>query len=309
MTVNENDDFTLEVTFEPEEIEKITWFCNNQLLEQNDSCHISVKNGKSIIKITNADKKKIGKYEVVLENNNIVCKSASTVKLVKETDEEIIQPPLFIKPLRPKYVDIGDIVLLETSVQSNPCASFQWFIGNKDVVSYTKENKIRNIYITNKNNISCLCIENMTRELFGIITCRAENFGGSVSCSASLLMSDHVKPALGKLPEFIVPLVSTTVMDGDQIMLKCTVLGEPWPEINWYHNDKIIEWARDVTFGRQESGLCELCIKEAFPEMSGKYSCVAINEFGSSSCECFVTVEGSETVLVICACLNLTQIL
>lgn len=64
MTVNENDDFTLEVTFEPEEIEKITWFCNNQLLEQNDSCHISVKNGKSFIKITNADKKKIGKYEV-----------------------------------------------------------------------------------------------------------------------------------------------------------------------------------------------------------------------------------------------------
>lgn len=309
MTVCDNDDFELEVKFYPEEVDKVTWFRNNEPLEQMDDCHINIDNGKSTLKVINVNKKKVGKYEVVIEKSNIVLKSASTVKLIKLTDDDVVTPPLFIKPLQPKEVSVGEIVLLETEVQSNPSASFQWFFGNKDVVSFTKQNKIHNIYITDRDNVSCLCIENMSEELFGVITCRAENFGGSVSCSASLIMREEVKEVFGQAPEFIEPLKSSTLMDGDQILLRCTVIGEPWPKIDWYHDGKHIEWARDITVGRQESGLCEICIKEAFPEMSGTYSCVATNKYGSSSCECIVTVEGSDSYSGLNACVTLMNII
>lgn len=295
MTVYDSDDFELEITFTPKSVDKITWYRNNQIVQNTDDFCITIVNGKSTLKVLKANKNKVGKYEVLIEKDNIVVKSASTIKLAKPTKKEQVEPPKFIKPLVPKYVRSGEIVLLETEVISIPCASFQWFIGNKDVVSYVKENKIHNIYITNKQNVSCLCIENMAQELFGIITCRAENFGGSVSSSASLLLEESVKGTPGRAPKFITPLKPTTVMDGDPIILKCTIDAEPWPKIDWYHEGNPIEWARDITIGRQESGLCELCIKEAFPEMSGTYSCVAANEYGRSTCECVVTVEGRET--------------
>lgn len=309
MTVYENDDFELEVRFYPEEIDKVMWFCNNQPLEGVDSYHIVTTNGKSTLKVPKTQKKRIGKYEVVVEKNNIVSKSASTVKLIKVTDDDIVKPPVFIKSLEPKEVCYGDIVLLETEVVSNPCASFQWFIGNKDVITYTKQSKIHNIYITNKDNISCLCIENINKEQVEVITCRAENFGGSVSCSASIVLKNDIKEVTGIAPEFVVPLKSATVMDGDQILLNCTVVGEPWPKIYWYHDKKLIEWARDISVGRQESGLCEIRIKEAFPEMSGTYSCVATNEYGSSRSECIVTVEGRSSYSDLKACVILINII
>lgn len=298
MTVCDSDDFELEVTFTPSLVDKITWFRNNQVIENCNDYYVTSENGKSTLRILKADKNKIGKYEALIEKDNVVMKSASTIKLAKPSEQESVEPPSFIKPLLPKYVCLGEIVLLETEVKSTPCASFQWFIGNRDVLSYVKENKIHNMYITTKQNVSCLCIENMAKELFGIITCRAENFGGSVSSSASLLEKTVIETP-GRAPEFISPLNCATVMDGDQIILKCTIDAEPWPKIDWYHNGNVIEWARDISVGRQESGLCELCIKEAFPEMSGTYSCVATNEFGRSSCECVVTVEGSETAVLV----------
>ncbi|XP_052746795.1 titin, partial [Bicyclus anynana] len=296
MNVCDNHDFELEVSFTPNFVDNITWFRNNQLIQKSDDSCIIIENGRSMLKILKADKNKVGKYEVLIQKDDVVLKSACTVKLIKPTQQNYVEPPTFVKPLMPKYVRLGEIVLLEIEVESNPCASFQWFIGNRDVLGYVKENKIHNIYITNKQNVSCLCIENMTQELFGIITCRAENFGGSVSSSASLSLDKSVKETPGRAPEFISPLQCTTVMDGEPIILKCTIDAEPWPKIDWYLNGNCIEWARDITVGRQESGLCELCIKEAFPEMSGTYSCVAENEYGRSSCECIVTVEAYEYV-------------
>ncbi|XP_026742216.1 titin-like isoform X12 [Trichoplusia ni] len=85
-------------------------------------------------------------------------------------------------------------------------------------------------------------------------------------------------------------------MDGEPIKISCIIEGQPWPHIDWYHDGESVQRARDITVARQESGLCELCIKEAFPEMSGTYSCVATNEYGSCNCECTVYIEAYEYV-------------
>lgn len=295
--VLENDDFELVVLFEAEDNCKITWYRNNQILESTDDFIIDTEKNKSQIRVLNASKQKIGKYEVIIESNDLTVKSACSVKLLKPSDGTQIQPPEFTRPLHPQEVRLGDILLMEAEVNSSPCASFQWFINTKEVISYAKENKLNNIYVTTRQNISCLCIENITADLIEIITCRAENFAGSVLCSASLILSkEEICPDLGESPKIINPLKPATIMDGEPITLTCQVSGKPWPKIEWYHNEKLIQKARDITFARQESGLCELCIKEAFPEMAGKYNCLATNIYGSSNTECIVNVEGSAMV-------------
>lgn len=295
MNILENTDFELSVTFEADNDSQIAWYCNNQLLEPKDDCVINTEKGRSDIKIFRANKKKIGKYEVVIRSKDKISKSSSSVKLRKRSDEDEIKPPAFVRPLKPKEVYEGEILLLEVEVESTPCASFQWFVDTREILSYAKENKLTNIFVTTRGNVSCLCIENVTKTYKGVVTCRAENFAGSVACSASLEILEregHIEPE-GLAPYVNIPLQPITVMDGEPLVLTCEIVGQPWPIIEWYHDEQPIKRARDVILARQESGLCELCVKEAFPEMDGKYKCVAKNEFGSCSTECVVTVEGS----------------
>lgn len=295
MNILENTDFDLSVTFEADNDSQIAWYCNNQPLEPKEDCIINTERGKSVIKILKANKKKIGKYEVVIRSKDKITKSSSSVKLRRRSEEDEIKPPAFVRPLKPKEVCEGEILLLEVEVDSTPCASFQWFVDTREITSYAKENKLTNIFVTTRGNISCLCIENVTKTYKGVVTCRAENFAGSVACSASLEIlqrQGHIELE-GIAPFVNIPLQPITVMDGEPVILTCEIIGQPWPIMEWYHNEQPIKRARDVILARQESGLCELCIKEAFPEMDGKYKCVAKNKFGSCSTECVVTVEGS----------------
>lgn len=291
--VLESDTIELFVTYEPAEECNVTWYRNNQPLQMSEECEIIFENGLTSVTVHNANKSKVGRYEVVVERNEVIAKSASSVKLLKSPEESEIIPPVFIRPVRPTRVHIGDIVMLETEVVSQPCASLQWFIGTTELASHAKQNKLNNIYVTNKNNVSCLCIENITKEYIGVVTCRAENVAGSVSCSASLMATEEEREDSGCAPTVEEPLSAATVMDGEPIVLTCRVLGQPVPHIQWFHADDLIQKARDITIARLETGLCEICIKEAFPEMSGTYKCVATNEFGSCTTECVVEVEGS----------------
>lgn len=307
MNVSEKSDFELMVCFEAAGDNEVKWYRNNQLLEPSEECSIQTVNGTSTIKMHSVDKKKVGKYEVVIQSNNMIVKSGSSVKLSKTETEEKIEPPAFIRPLRPAMAVIGDVLLLQAEVVSSPCASFQWFVDTKDIAAYAKENKLQNVFITNRNNVSCLCIENVSNDFGGVITCRAENFAGSVSSSALVEIRELAQRATtGEAPVFTHPLEDTTVMDGEPIVLTCTVQGKPWPKVEWCQKGKPIQRAKDVTIARQESGICELCLKEAFPEMAGSYCCIATNEFGSASCECVVLVEGSQLVAtLIIACIPL----
>lgn len=287
----ENSDIDLSVEFEASNDYKLQWFRNNQPLISDENCEIITEDGQSTIHLKNVDKTKTGKYEVVLESCNNIIKSASTVKLTKSFQEDQILPPTFIQPLKPTNVHKGSVVLMDVIVKSQPAASFQWFIGTKDVSSIARESKLENIYITTRDNVSSICIDNINNKYEGIVTCRAENFGGSVACSANLNIIEE-ENVLGYAPEFVVPLRNTVVMDGEEIILNCIATGRPTPRINWNHDKMLLKKVRDIQFARQATGLCELKIKEAFPEMSGVYECTATNEFGSCVCDCTVTVEG-----------------
>lgn len=291
----EDDEIELFVTYEPKEDCKVTWYRNNQLLQPNEECAIFYEEGLSRIIVKKANRSKVGRYEVVVQRNDVIAKSASSIKLLKSPEESEITPPVFIRPIRPTYVRYGDIVMLEAEVTSEPCASMQWFIGTTELASHAKQNKLKNIYVTNKDNVSCLCIENITKEYVGIVTCRAENVAGSVSCSASLMTTEEPEEE-GVAPLVEEPLSPAVVMDGEPIVLTCNVSGRPVPKVDWYHNEDLIQKARDVTIARLDTGLCEICIREAFPEMSGVYKCVATNRLGSCATECLVEVEGSKLV-------------
>lgn len=51
---------------------------------------------------------------------------------------EKVIAPRFIKPLKPKIVCVGEVLVMETLVESYPTCSFQWFI--KDIPITVRKN-------------------------------------------------------------------------------------------------------------------------------------------------------------------------
>jgi len=85
----------------------------------------------------------------------------------------------------------------------------------------------------------------------------------------------------GSPPHFTDELKSSRVMDGEEIKFACTVVGNPMPNITWYKNGKVIVDNPDfLTTFDKKTGLVTLHIIEVFPQDTGEYRCIAVNQFG-----------------------------
>merc|ERR1712002_9755 len=85
----------------------------------------------------------------------------------------------------------------------------------------------------------------------------------------------------GSPPHFTIELKSSRVMDGEEIKFACTVVGNPMPNITWYKNGKVIVDNPDfLTTYDKKSGQVTLHGIEVFPQDTGEYRCIAVNQFG-----------------------------
>ncbi|KAK9500897.1 hypothetical protein O3M35_002066 [Rhynocoris fuscipes] len=97
----------------------------------------------------------------------------------------------------------------------------------------------------------------------------------------------------GKAPYFTSPLEDAVVEEGNKLILKCRVNGEPIPEITWEKDGLLIENNPDYQM-RFTDGLCTLTIEETFAEDSARFTCKANNFAGSAETTCSLTVKESQ---------------
>lgn len=57
------------------------------------------------------------------------------------------------------------------------------------------------------------------------------------------------------MPDFIKPLADVEVVEGKEAMLKCKVVGLPYPTISWYHNGKCIESSEERKMTQCKQGI------------------------------------------------------
>lgn len=94
---------------------------------------------------------------------------------------------------------------------------------------------------------------------------------------------EPVKPAVQ------LPLKNTTVFEGKSARLDCVIVGQPEPEVIWYHDNRPVKESVDVQLLFQ-GDRCSLIVQEAFIEDAGKYRVVAINSAGEAASLCTLTV-------------------
>ena len=121
-------------------------------------------------------------------------------------------------------------------------------------------------------------------------SCEATNCLGSVKTSGKLTVDE--KQATELLPYFELPLSNMDVLAGQPLTLKCTVGGDPVPDITWYHSGRPVrKSAGGFETLYDESGEASLTLSKALPKLSGLYVCRAKNRAGEATSTSVVTVK------------------
>lgn len=105
--------------------------------------------------------------------------------------------------------------------------------------------------------------------------------------------TESLEAAPEEAPEFVEMLQPQRVKDGERVTMTCRVIGTPFPEITWQHNEEIITESSDFeVITETETGICKLVIVEVFPEDGGTIICKAVNPFGEAVTTATLVVEG-----------------
>lgn len=119
---------TLSADFESKPTPKVKWFRNGTEIVPSDKRVINIYETTTELYIPEVTKKDGGKYEVRVQNPVGEARSSGSVTVKEREDKtDEVKAPRFIEPLQPQIVAEGEVVIMETRVESYPTASFQWF--------------------------------------------------------------------------------------------------------------------------------------------------------------------------------------
>lgn len=93
------------------------------------------------------------------------------------------------------------------------------------------------------------------------------------------------------LPDFIEVPQDMKVTEGDKVVLKVRVIGQPSPEVTWFIDDETIEAEEGISL-QSDGDKHQLVIDSAHLEDEGVYKCVAKNKAGKAVCEVELLVNG-----------------
>ncbi|XP_071978466.1 striated muscle preferentially expressed protein kinase isoform X3 [Engystomops pustulosus] len=94
-------------------------------------------------------------------------------------------------------------------------------------------------------------------------------------------------------PSFKVSLSDQMVFEGQEIILRVQVQGEPKPMISWLKNKQQVKPGGKYHMTEEDGGAFSLHIAGSEKRDSGFYTCKAINEYGTKQCEAKVEVRAS----------------
>jgi len=100
-----------------------------------------------------------------------------------------------------------------------------------------------------------------------------------------------------RAPDVVQPLQSVSAKDGDSVQFRCMIVGNPQPDIVWFHAGKPVKLSAEFRAQHDSSSnICCLDISEAFPEDTGRYTVVARNSFGSATSSADLSVRENEAL-------------
>ncbi|XP_043261539.1 uncharacterized protein LOC122402644 [Colletes gigas] len=290
--VTEGSSLRMDCVVEGNPLPTVQWYKNDTNIDNSPDYVITYNNGEAVLKFD----------EVFLEDKaTYTCKAANrlgqastSASLNVETSEAGQEKPCFTTPLSNAMGRAGQRIKLECEARGNPTPTLTWYHDGRPI------EETMNLKIQTDGNRSNLVISEAFAKDAGCYMVVARNEAGeaTVSCHVSVKgrlpheTSDSEPPCSDMepvVPKIQMPLKDLKAQEGRSVRLDCVIVGQPEPEVIWYHDEQPVKESADFQLLFQ-GDKCSLVIHEAFLDDAGVYKVVAINSGGEASSQCTLTV-------------------
>ncbi|XP_071038443.1 twitchin-like [Parasteatoda tepidariorum] len=159
-------------------------------------------------------------------------------------------------------------------------SSKDYFSSSKDYLSSSKD------YLSSsKDSLSSSSTTKRTQKPYG----KKKTEGGGEETVRSRTSTRELEIPDDTAPSFKEGLTDTEVKDGDPLTLKCVLIGDPDPQVEWFKNKEPLH-SSDIIDLKYKNKVATLTIGEVFPEDEGTYTCKATNSLGTTSTVAKLTV-------------------
>ncbi|XP_072274132.1 striated muscle preferentially expressed protein kinase isoform X2 [Pyxicephalus adspersus] len=248
-------------------------------------------------------------------------------------EEDPREPPVFEIPLQSALVNAGSEVLLKCVISANPAAEVLWrkdrILLKNGVTHQIRADGERHslllrwalpsdsgIYtVTARNEVgeasSCGALtvkpapvidspahRGTPKDVLSPITSDDEYLSPQEDLSEPAT-PQRIMPGKATMvtfkapPSFKVALSDQMVFEGQEVILRVHVEGEPKPMISWLKNKQQLKSGAKCHMIEEDGGIFALHISGADKRDVGFYTCKAINEYGTKQCEAKVEVRAS----------------
>ncbi|XP_066595731.1 uncharacterized protein [Prorops nasuta] len=272
----------------------VEWYKNEISIDNCPDYFTTYNNGVALLKFE----------QVLLEDSAIyTCKAinrlgekSTSVPLIVKAFEIPKEKPYFLTPLSNVVVTTRGRLTLTCEAKGNPMPEFSW-LHNGNSIKQSNEIKVETI-----DGQSSLIIPQTFPKFAGFYSVIATNEMGEALTSCSVTVQGRASEEISdselvcseelieQIPSKIqLPLKDLVVKEGSAARLDCIIIGQPEPEVIWYHDEKPVKESADFQLLFQ-GDKCSLVIHEAFLDDAGVYKVVAINSGGEASSQCIVSV-------------------
>ncbi|KAG7274478.1 hypothetical protein CRUP_001443 [Coryphaenoides rupestris] len=278
------DKVNLVIPFQGKPRPLITWFKDSKPVDEK---LVGVRNSNvdSILFIRSAERDHSGKYEMLVQIENMEDRATIDIRVVEKASA----------PLKVRVSEVwGFNAALEWETPKDD--------GNCEVTGYTiqkADKKTKEWYTVYEHNRRTHCtVSDLIMGNEYMFRVYSENFCGlseepgnskntAVIAKTGLQQKsvDYKDKDVSCVPSFTQPLLDRSVVAGYSTAMSCAVKGCPKPKIIWMKNKMIIsEDPKYIMLNNQ--GVLTLNIRKPSSFDGGRYSCMAVNDLGKAEVEC-----------------------
>ncbi|CAG9864548.1 unnamed protein product [Phyllotreta striolata] len=291
----EGTGFQFECLVDGNPLPTVQWFKNGECIDNSPDYSITYNNGNAILKFEAVRLEDKAEYSCKAANQmgNAQCTANLAV-----TPAQPAEAPTIVSPLSNVMARAGQKIKLECEIAGLPAPTLTWSHNGKPVKE-TREIKLQQ----EGDKATLLVLEAFPKDA-GAYAVTATNVAGeaATSCSVSVKgrlptetsdseIASDMEPVK---PSIQLPLSNAAAAEGARVRLDCVIVGQPEPEVIWYHDDRPVKESQDFQLLFQ-GDRCSLVIQEVLPEDGGEYKVVALNSAGEASSRCILSVTPSES--------------
>ncbi|XP_076170517.1 uncharacterized protein LOC143148247 isoform X3 [Ptiloglossa arizonensis] len=264
--VTEGSSHRMDCIVEGNPLPTVQWYKNDINIDNSPDYVITYNNGEAVLKFD----------EVFLEDKaTYTCKAANrlgqastSASLNVEASKIAQEKPRFVTPLSNAMGRAGQRVKLECEARGNPMPTLIWYHDGRPI------EETMNLKIQTDGGRTSLVISEAFAKDAGCYMVVARNEAGeaTVSCNVSVkgrlphetsdseLACSDMEPVV---PKIQMPLKDLRAQEGRTVRLDCVIVGQPEPEVIWYHDEQPVKESADFQLLFQ-GDKCSLVIHEAF---------------------------------------------